>query len=491
MADSFRKPTVSIGGHKCVSAIVSCSLNSLINVSAVLCSGDTDGSILTPSDIYSLAKKCQEMIFKEPKEGTLTLTLDDGNQGTISYNKLVITSCEVNSSTGGGLSLRISATSPDVFVTLVDPSVYMKSVIETNAHVDVSRGDANRFQDTYWVSRMNKLSDVKSSVSQKILRLVQFAKTKYAARNSNKATKNVLDNQQLINNKYFKYVKDFLSNSDKTTEVLNGNIEVTRLINRAIYNNIHYSVLTNNGNMLEKLLGPIAQDYYLWYIPDLKSGGVGKLRNRDYEGKNVDGTLSLPTSSFTFSIGRSLTQMLAPSMVYVQARTTYDSSRANRNYDKYVSGCYPSNAGDTLGPILNIEAPSWLTLGHSSSQSGGSNTNSSNSSSSGNPLDNPRVSTKTVIKNDKFVKQVETNKKDSGNILETLSKQIYFEAKFSTSVATVSCPAMVNIDAEIGDFLQVNAEGGGKLFSGILSRVQHTFQTGTLSTELGFTRVEL
>ena len=75
--------------------------------------------------------------------------------------------------------------------------------------------------------------------------------------------------------------------------------------------------------------------------------------------------------------------------------------------------------------------------------------------------------------------------------LQYLARQSFFRYKYGTSVGSLSCPFYANIDAEIGDFVQVNAMGGGKIMRGILSSVVHSLDTGSLSTKLGFTRVEL
>lgn len=243
MADILRKPTVTVNGYKCVSAQVSCMLNRPITVNATVCSGDTDGGILTTDDIMNLAKEMQAKIFEDPSEGDLQLSMSDGESGTLNYNRLIITSCDVVAATSGGLMATITATSPDILADLVDPSVYMKYVDIANVMFKTASDyKGSKAQDHFWVYQLQDKGGNNLSVANKLLKLLENAKDKYRFREEGltEGTKVAVNSQKAINNSFFRYVRQFLRESDDTTRVLMVKQKLTtRLIGQFI---IHWRI---------------------------------------------------------------------------------------------------------------------------------------------------------------------------------------------------------------------------------------------------------
>lgn len=480
MADILTKPTVKVNGYKCVSAEISCVLNRPIVVRATICSGDTDGSILTTNDIMNLAKDMQAKIFEDPEEGDIQITLNDGHTGELSYNRLIITSCDVVASTRGGLMATITATSPDILADSFDPSVYMKNIDVGNIIWEIAASENSKSQDHLWVYTLGRLNDTDSPLATKILKLIQHAKNKYKfSANMMPGSDSAIESQLSLNNSSFTYVRRFLNNSTETTDVLNGNADLNETGNRAIYNTLASRLFNNGGGIFTKILNSVNSDFLLWYVPDHKSGNMGKLRNWNYEGEDVS-TISLPVSTFNFAIGRSLGNDLPPTMVTFESPEIYTIRDLAGEFTSWAVGAYPEKPEKILGKVYNIQAPPWLCFGlYDDPDNGAENMNKGR---------NPQ---ETEIINEKIKKQLEKDAKAYYPSLQYLARQSFFRYKYGTSVGSLSCPFYANIDAEIGDFVQVNAMGGGKIMRGILSSVVHSLDTGSLSTKLGFTRIEL
>ena len=482
MADILRKPTVTVNGYKCVSAQVSCMLNRPIIVNATVCSGDTDGGILTTDDIMNLAKEMQAKIFEDPSEGDLQLSMSDGESGTLNYNRLIITSCDVVAATSGGLMATITATSPDILADLVDPSVYMKYVDTADVMFKTASDyKGSKAQDHFWVYQLQDKGGNNLSVANKLLKLLENAKDKYRFREEGltEGTKAAVNSQKAINNSFFRYVRQFLRESDDTTRVLNGKAEINDTVNRAIYNTLAHNMFEIGGGVFSKLLNYITSEFLLWYIPNHKTGEIGILKNWDYEGSDMQ-TISVPISTAKLAIGRALGNDLPPTLVVAESPLVFTQHEIAENYSAWISGSYPEKAETKLGKVYNIQAPRWFSVGQDVSPN-----------KPANKLNVGRNPSQTIETADKAQKQISKNAKSSNQALTYLAKQSFFKYKFGTSVAGITCPFKSNIDANIGDFVQVNAEGGGKILQGILSTVTHNLSTGSLSTELGFTRVEI
>ena len=233
------------------------------------------------------------------------------------------------------------------------------------------------------------------------------------------------------------------------------------------------------GGVFSKLLNYITSEFLLWYIPNHKTGEIGILKNWDYEGSDMK-TISVPISTAKLAIGRALGNDLPPTLVVAESPLVFTQHEIAENYSAWISGSYPEKAETKLGKVYNIQAPRWFSVGQDVSPN-----KPANKLKAGR---NPSQTTETA---DKAQKQISKNVKSSNQALTYLARQSFFKYKFGTSVAGITCPFQSNIDANIGDFVQVNAEGGGKILQGILSTVTHNLSTGSLSTELGFTRVEL
>lgn len=483
MEEILRKPTVTVNGYKCVSASVSCILNRPIAVTATVCSGDTDGSILTTKDIMDLGKTMQSKIFEDPSVGDLQLRMYDGESSEISYSKLVVTSCDIVASTSGGLIASISATSPDILVDLVDPSLYMKFIdLNQEMYNIASDYKGSKSQDHFWVWQLKNTGGNNASVAKRVLDLVSNAKNQYqiSSVGLSKGTLAALESQKGINDSFFRYARQFLTKSDDTTAILNGNANINDTVSRAIDNTIASCIFDRGGGIFSKLLNQLSSEFLLWYIPNHKTGDMGIFKSWDYEGSDQT-ELSLPVTTAKLSVGRALGNDLPPTIVVAESPVIVEQNKITNGYTTWISASYPEKAEEKLGRVYNLEAPGWFSVGYTVGVD-------SNTTTDPEAARNPSQTIETA---NKAIKQAEKNIKSSNETLSYLARQEFFKYKYSTSVAGLVCPFMSNIDADIGDFVQVSARGGGKLFKGILSTVSHNLSAGNLSTELGFTRVEI
>lgn len=485
--DQFRRPGVYIDGFNCAAATVTCTLGRTLNFTATICEGKADGNVLTAKAIMHLGQDMQEKIFKNPTAKDIKVTFNDGIGGTLIY-ALTLTSCDIVSSPSGGLKLEISATTEDILCDAFDPSLYSKC-INTQELLKVTTNEKTSMQiDQFWVCQLKDFGSPSTPLTKKINRLLSNTKNKYnpSLDGQSSGSKQALESQRSINDKiYADYVEPFLIANLDSTDVLNKQVPMTNNLNRAIFNGLATIMFNSSGGFLNKIINLVCPEFLLWYVPDHKTGKMGKLKNQNYVMPKKPKKLYVPISGVKMSLGRSLGNSLPPVMCSVQTQVDYGtlSSTTGKKEFKFLVSSYPDTAEDRLGVVYNLSAPKWFFVTFDDEQS---------VASKENPLNKPRTPEGVKAERKKNNQMVTKNKKTFSTALKYLAEHAFNKLKYSTSVAGITCPFQAKLDVEIGDFVTLCATEGGTILTGILTSVTHSVQAqGGMVTNLGFARVEI
>ena len=479
MSDVIKKPTVTALGYKCVAASMVATINQPLTLRLTIASGDSDGSIITTDDIMNLAKTAQDKINKSAKKPDFNVSIDGGFAGSACNYNMVLTNCEVVASTGGGLACQISASSEDMLVENFDSSIYAFNCEPTASEVVFPQ------ESHFWTKRCRKVAEGISSVSELVLDLLTTAKEKYTLDQTAKlsdADKAYVTAAKTLNNNSFKLVKRFLEQSKDTTKLLNDKF-TPDLNNRVtIADWICRRLFSNGDGLFSKLLFMLPNDFLCWYIPDFKTGGIGKFRNQNYSNE-VTKSITVPVTSFSANLGRGISNMLVPSQIVVEASLQPVSSNVAIAYKGKATAYFPQDNNtdkESGGSTYCLAAPAWLNLP-------------------------PRLISPNKSKESKRSRNIANSKKDQDETakgkqesekleepaLSYLAEMYFYKLKYQNCTASVICPFTTEINAEIGDFVEVKATQGGHLLSGILTGVSHTLMPSGLSTTLLFARVEI
>lgn len=486
--DQLRKPGVYVDGFQCASATVTCTLNHTLNLTATICEGNADGNILTTNDIMALGKTMQGKIFKNPTAKDVKVTFNDGIGGTLNYS-LTLTSCDVVTSPSGGLKLELSATTEDILCDAFDASIYVKCMGDTSKLLQISRGDnTSQTTDHIWVTLMRgNLGGGSTPLVKKIDKLLTYTKNNYVPNfiGQSDGTKTAINSQKSLNEKvYTDYIKEFIRNSSDSTDVLAKQVSVTKDINKAIFNGLAAIFFDSGGGFLNKVINMICPEFLLWYIPDHKTGGMGKLKNQNYVKPKKPKKLTLPISAVKMSLGRSLGNSLPPTLCTVETPLQFGVSNVHKQNSKFIMAVYPEKPENVLGIAYNLRAPSWfyVTALDESNQK----------SAKENQLNKARTPEGAKVEQKKTAQTDSKIKKSFTSALKYLAEHAFNKLKYSTSVAGVTCPFQAKIDAELGDFVTLSATEGGTILTGILTSITHSVTaSGGMVTNLGFARVEI
>lgn len=498
MSDHVYQPKVSLqlGGDSVPveTAQISLELNTVPHFVVTITEGSTSGGkIMTSQYISNLVRTIQTTINQDAKQFETTLTIETLNSSK-SYKYYIVgaqTYCDAKS---GKLVLSITASHKDIFADGV-----VMGPFGTNMISQILSESGVRFRKKSYFPNNSYFADqllsqysiepdsvfnslVISKMLKDCIRIIfeNHDFSPVAKRYPEEA--NIVKSQIEDSRKFLWYIWDILTASDNTSVLLNSNVPFSGKIVASVVNDLINTMLNSRSGLLSLLFSYICPKYHLYYSPSGDSEKSGKLITRLKTPDKVDGSIDVMLGTLVYMLGQPKTS-ISP-LSYVGAYVpTFFSGTNTKTIGPGIFGRFPKESGKDNGRAYMITLPPWLVANFSicgNKEKKAPNLNTANSSSF--------VPQEQSL--EKLKKEEDQLIKNSAALASQYCQIEYWRVLLGNSTSHVVLPTNVNIgDDKIGQYLEVKSDGG-KLFKGLLTKVEHQISAqGQLTTRLGFSYV--
>lgn len=467
--------------YPCLSATIQASLGYPSSCTVVLTDpSDKDGGFLALQSIIREAASIQSISMNAPKKDSGQVTINTGGFGSMEFSGIV-SSVTVNglASEGGGMQMTVRILHKDILLDTFNTSIY------SAVAVDPAKKDALKAPDAETPPVVNGIlseSSAGDSIATRISTILKQA-TKFI---DGKASPDPTIAQVLEKNKeVYKMVQEFLAASDKSSKLFEEKWTPTAKLNFSIDAAIAAIVFKQTSRFLSGING-IGREFAMFYSPSLTGKGYGTLRCEKYGNSAPTQTVSAPVNTIYIETGPYDINSAPPSICAYRARVSGVSPFSVDKKAQYTvdvrSDCvtvtYPKNPRKEGGRI-EISAPAWMGVLPATvaelkpdPKSGKGNTAAELKQNKQKISQNAQTEIQSVIK--AMGEACEAN---------------YWSQLLKNSSATVVLPLKDFSNLIIGEPTSVTGSGGGKLFTGILSRVTLNASKYHLTATLQFSNV--
>lgn len=507
--------TVVITGFTCKVKISGISIKGKIPVTSVQMRGSVNDlpmisltiypnngtSKISPNELIQLAKECQAQVLKglSSTNPNVEIEIKMNGKGIASDNydlKAILYGVDLHMDTNtSSIYVTIKATSPDVLLNCIDLSIYTKNMSLDNKIKSLLSFSSDS-GSTIWAATLNASADNNYKVSGKpisrIMRdMVQTTMNRWGSVYNN-IKENLSEQRQKIiesihekNQEYIQSLYSFLKASDDTSTLLDGvsfndNPATVKGVLTGIENALYYS----GASPLHAIMGYLTSNFGLWYSPNLHGNMQGKIKNQPFLADAPGSNLDLCCTSVDVAINQD--QVRPPTgQVIMSASTINTVSSVSLSLDANRSSIFVAYPVEKAagGVSYSLCGPSWLIA--ETGRYG--DVTLPNSKYDRDP--------KEASKQNKEGNKEAVTVADTANskILNYLAKKEFYRSKFQNSLLVVDTVINTDITTEqrgLGDFFTVKNRGS-KIGNAVLSSVQHTFAPNTLTTQAGFTMLQL
>ena len=435
---------------------------------------DVNGGLCTVSDILQMAAEVQTSSLNLTNSNKLVINMQSGNT-SLNWEGYISNSF-VSSSSRGGLMLSVTGIHKDAFIDAFDPSIYMLSApseeIKQKLQKEIFKsGLENKINIENIIPYpflMKSASSLNASISERIKDMLTAAMSSF--KSDNESVNIIHEN----NKASWSFVEDFLSNSNDSSRLLNGNAIIPDSnINNIINQGLAQIIFTSGSSLLNNIQD-LGDFLGLYYSPSISTKS-GKLMNYAYDPNgskagNIQGSLL----NFEFSsaqVGISTTPIK-------QIKVSLANSNPNSTDLPIVA--YPEKVeSDTNGIVKTIEAPYWLVIPKTSLLDLQLNKNKPKNSISrigdggGEVL---KLSEKAI---DKAIEKQLIN-------AVQFAKAQYYKYKLQGCAGSGTIYFEGNNNINLGQRYTFSSEGGGTIGNGVLTSIQHTMSVSNIQTSAGF-----
>lgn len=483
MSDIIQLPKLSAtilgSSYPILDASIDVAINSLLTFSVTITTSDAkDGGILTVNMIRKLAAKAQDAIYKTPKESNATLTISGYGGATLNVEGIINqVNCYAN--TSGGLSCTISAIGNDSLLSCVGYDVYLSYANSQKVSEKVYSINKDAKNGCTYVTLLSpsQRESTGDSIAKRMWNLINCAQGKWKElaqlEDQPNAVKQAIQNIAKINESATAHVRKFLGRSDKTSKLLNGKVKINEATSNQVMNGLHNLLFAKGNNFLEAVFAACGE-YELWYLPKLKEKGKGYLENSKFGDEESGSTASVYCTNFSYQGGNRWwgrppcigTIMQAQSYINAAANTlSVKKSPASR----MLTGSYPTKPSKQWGAVYIYNAPGWVALPLISTEESQTVTKGvAEQFKSGTLQKKERNKNLPKINYNTTIQKQKPNVESLCSILDYLAKKEYYRVLLTPSTAEVTGAYSGAPNAEVGDMIDVQANPGGKIVSGIL-----------------------
>jgi hypothetical protein len=476
------------------SIAVNGSINALPKISMTIY--PNNGTVtLSAEDLIKLAKSCQSKLNEGVSDGTpnvnITISMDSqGLASTDNYElQAILSGVELHMDTNSqSIYVSITATSPDTLISNIDLSIYESYSTLTDAiQSELKSGNTYGmpfWAKTYWASIGYKPITTGTPIASIIKGMIDITMQKW------KLPEDLSDTQKAVmtsihknNQKYIGRLGDFLSNSfDSSHLMCDESIPECDATTKAILSGIEQALYCGGVNPLYAMMNYLASDFGVWYAPCLIGNMQGKLSNQPFLMKSPDKTIDLNLSAMNIEIHQD--QSRPPVGQICMTSTTLNtaasvSNKTNTSCFNSVWACYPEKSKG--GIIYNQRGPTWLVT-----QNGtfGDVTNRNNDR-------DPKKNSQQYQK--KSEEAAKLGDDAAMKLLNILAQKEYYRAVYQYSLLMVNSiidPGVSTDSQGLGDFFTVK-QAGTTIGKAVMSNVNHIFNPNNLTTQIGFTMLQL
>lgn len=256
---------------------------------------DKDGGFLQLSKIIQEAAKFQTSTLKDVKKANATVTIKPDYGGEIAFSG-VLMGVEVNgtAAVGGGLRITANVVHKDFLLDAFTPSIYKDIALTPDDKTALSS------PYSYGSNPILNIDSLKTSpgdsVAKRMLKIFeQLSQRIDGTASTSKTTAEILKNNKAA----FDTVKEFLTASDKSTKLLNGNYEPTKVSNTTV-DVVLFNALMQQDTFLSEMYYT-SEKFRLYYSPSLIGEKSGTLRNKKYGNEGAAQSFSAPVNSINIA----------------------------------------------------------------------------------------------------------------------------------------------------------------------------------------------
>ena len=505
--------TVVITDFTCVAKIYGISIKGKIPITSVQIQGGVNRlpmvnltiypnngtSRISPEELIALAKECQGQLLKglSSTNPNVDIEISMDGQGIASDEyklRAILYGVDLHMDTNAqSIYVTIKATTPDVLLNCIDLSIYNR-YSNLNDHIknQMTKSDFDNMplwarvlfasEKNYSVQGKPVTQIIHDMVSLQMQKWEDIKKeTLKSLKFSEQQTETILSIHE--NNKsYIQRLYDFLKASNPYTSLLDGApFAENKSVVKGVLTGIATAMYSQGLSPLSAMMNYLTSNFGVWYTGNLHGDMMGKMKNQPFLETAPDKSIDIACTSVEVEINQDqvrppVGQILMSANTINTAPGQYHSpSNANTIYVRYPEKKIEG------GITYSLSGPSWLIT---ETAQRGEVTPGKYDRNYDQAADENKEETDKAIK--------EGNEANA-QLLQYMAKKEFFRAKYQNSLLMVSSVINTDITTDssgLGDFFKVKSLGT-PIGNAVMSNVQHTFTPNSLTTQVGFTMLQL
>lgn len=340
--------TANVGGvYPMVGFSVSAYPNTFATATVEITSNSKDGKKFTKSTAISMATAMLRRVQKGTVKGSFSA---NSGAASIGFNGFITDMSANASSTGTAITVTANLISEDIQLTKFNPVPWVnfstqgisQLLAKVKSIADELKIDSTKISPAAILTAKSKATSFADIVAS-VLDNTKEAAKKYGKDKAKEAIKS--------SEKAYNYVKAFLKNSSKTSNLFGGKYipetpQEKALIAQQIVDGLFSS--SGKGSFWQNLL-TLMRYFQLCYSPDIR-GGIGRINVQDYSPSGNARQLPEAMCTNIRASGSVFNQKLPASSVYI----TIGNGTANNPNAGNVTVTYPASA-ETDGNSIDLD----------------------------------------------------------------------------------------------------------------------------------------